>query len=183
MLIHSPRFNIYLPVLMAVLMLLGCQSTETSKKKKLALLRVHIEATTPVPNRTREVSVLRLSPLQLHVEPTPFLTEEFVRNAQVIDTIGGFALQVEFNRSGRHLLQQYTVGNQTRRLAIFSRFADPANVKNESDRWLAAPRISHAITNGMLVFTPDATREEADQIALGLRNVAGKLGTAKEPLL
>ena len=41
-------------------------------------------------------------------------------------------------------------------------------------RWLAAPRINKRIADGVLVFTPDATREEAEQIALGLNNLAQK---------
>jgi hypothetical protein len=44
-------------------------------------------------------------------------------------------------------------------------------------RWLAAPVISHRIGDGVLVFTPDATREEAEEIALGLNNVAKKTHT------
>ena len=42
-------------------------------------------------------------------------------------------------------------------------------------RWLAAPVISHRISDGVLVFTPDATREEAEEIALGLNNVSKKV--------
>jgi hypothetical protein len=34
------------------------------------------------------------------------------------------------------------------------------------------------ITDGVLVFTPDTTREEAENIALGLNNVAKSLGKA-----
>ena len=46
-------------------------------------------------------------------------------------------------------------------------------------RWLAAPLVQTHITDGLLVFTPDATREEADQIAAGLNTVAKKLQTGK----
>jgi hypothetical protein len=42
-------------------------------------------------------------------------------------------------------------------------------------RWLAAPVIPRRISNGVLTFTPDASREEADLIAIGLNNVAKKV--------
>jgi hypothetical protein len=35
--------------------------------------------------------------------------------------------------------------------------------------------IARRLTDGVLVFTPNATREEADEIALGLNNVAKKV--------
>ena len=54
-----------------------------------------------------------------------------------------------------------------KRFAIFCKFGE--HLKNE--RWLAAPVISRRIADGVLIFTPDATREEADEIVLGLNNV------------
>ena len=39
-------------------------------------------------------------------------------------------------------------------------------------RWLAAPILQQRIRDGLLVFTPDATREEAERIVRGLKNVA-----------
>jgi hypothetical protein len=42
-------------------------------------------------------------------------------------------------------------------------------------RWIAAPVIHGRISNGSLVFTPDASREEADEIARGLTNIAKKI--------
>ena len=46
--------------------------------------------------------------------------------------------------------------------------------KRQDERWLAAPKISQPITNGLLIFTPDATEEEARQIVQGLNNAAKK---------
>ena len=42
-------------------------------------------------------------------------------------------------------------------------------------RWLAAPVISRRIDNGVLVFTADCERDEADQLVLGLNNVAKQI--------
>ncbi len=37
------------------------------------------------------------------------------------------------------------------------------------------PRINRRISNGELVFTPDATREEAERIVKGVNNVSKKI--------
>jgi preprotein translocase subunit SecD len=176
--IRSRSFNIYLALAATAGLLCACQSPEKKRIKSETSLRVHIEAQNPIPDRTRQVSVFRQAPIQLYIEPNPFLNEEYVKDARVVETYGGFALRIELNRSGRNLAEQYTTGNLSRRLAIFAHFADPTQMTEEKPgvgRWLAAPRIAQSITNGMLVFTPDATRAEADQIALGLRNAAKKM--------
>ena len=38
-----------------------------------------------------------------------------------------------------------------------------------------APAVSKRISDGLFVFTPDASREEADEIVMGLNNVAKKM--------
>jgi preprotein translocase subunit SecD len=178
MMVRTTSFNIYLAVVVVAAALTGCQSPTRKAEKKPAFLKVHMEAPARVSAQT--ATVFRQAPMTVNVEPRPFLTEELVKTASVIDTLGGFAVRIEFNRSGRHLLEQYTAGNNTRRLLIFGRWTDPEDPKKEVDRWIGAPRVSQAITNGMLLFTPDASREEAERIALGLRNAAKKLGNDKE---
>jgi hypothetical protein len=37
--------------------------------------------------------------------------------------------------------------------------------------------INHRIGDGVLVFTPDATRDECEEIAIGLNNVSKKVHT------
>ena len=49
------------------------------------------------------------------------------------------------------------------------------------DRWLGAPRVTHRIKDGVLIFTPDTDREEAEQIVLGLNNLAEKNGEKLKP--
>lgn len=46
--------------------------------------------------------------------------------------------------------------------------------KEVNQRWLAAPLINAPISDGVLLFTPNTTRSEADAIALGLSNVVKK---------
>ena len=55
-------------------------------------------------------------------------------------------------------------------MPIFCQFGE----KLGKARWLAAPVISRRNSNGLLVFTPDADREEAAEIELGLNNLARK---------
>jgi hypothetical protein len=65
-------------------------------------------------------------------------------------------------------LEQYSAGNPGRHFVIFGQWGD----KLANGRWLAAPLITHRIANGVLTFTPDLSRPEADQMVLGLSNVA-----------
>jgi preprotein translocase subunit SecD len=90
-----------------------------------------------------------------------------VSRAQVVEDAGGFTLQIRFDRLGTQILENHTASRPGSRLAIFSEFGE----RLEKARWLAAPVIRHRISDGLLVFTPDADREEAGQIALGLNNL------------
>jgi preprotein translocase subunit SecD len=111
----------------------------------------------------------------VNIEKKPFLTEYQVEEAKVVDTLGGFLLSVKFERQGAWLLEQYSSASHGKRFAVFTQFKPDASSKTNLARWLAAPRISQRIEDGTLVFTPDATREEAENIALGLNNVARKV--------
>jgi hypothetical protein len=89
--------------------------------------------------------------------------------------VGGFALRLRFNRHGSWVLEQYSSGNPGKRFAIFSQFVTPPGENLNEGRWIAAPRVKGRIADGTLIFTPDATREEAEQIVLGLSNIAREL--------
>ena len=172
-------FNIYLATALGLLLLCGCKSAKTNSKG-LATLRVHAEMLGDAAGRTTKVQVFRAQPFFVTIEKTPFLTEAFVKHASVADTMGGFALQVQFERQGTWLLEQYSSALRGKHIVIFSQFVPPGEKKQNPDgRWLAAPLVSTRITDGLLVFTPDATRAEAEQIANGLNAVAKKNGTDK----
>jgi preprotein translocase subunit SecD len=181
MMIRRLAFNIYLLGLAAsvAFLICGCQSAESKHKKQLSTLHLHAETNPDPMGKSERVKVFRAEPFWVTIDKQPFLTEAFVKEARVIDVMGGFALQIQFDRQGTWILEQYTAALRGRHIAIFSQFADPGQEKLNEGRWLAAPLIATHITDGLLTFTPDATREEANQIALGLNNVAKKLQAGK----
>jgi preprotein translocase subunit SecD len=166
------RFNVYFALAAAVALLCGCQTSQHDKAdKKTGALRVYIE-TNPGPEGTsKTITLLRADPVVLTIAPDPILTEASIIAAKVIETPGGFAIEVRFDEISAMTLEQFTATYPGRHLAIYGQWGD----KPATGRWLAAPLITHRIGDGVLAFTPDATREEADELVLGLNNVAKKI--------
>jgi preprotein translocase subunit SecD len=180
MMIRCRRFNIYLLVLVALGVVCGCKTQEKPQKKVLASLRLHQEINRDPSGRSEDITVGRDHPVNLVVAKDYHVSEVYVKAAKVVDAMGGFALRVDFDREGSWLLEQLTSANKSRRIAIFSQFFNLGEDKLNSGRWLAAPKIQNHITDGVLVFTPDASQEEAEQIAAGLNNVAKKTRAGKD---
>lgn len=172
--VHRERFNIYLMASLAAVcvgLASGCQSPETKKKKELATLHLYVETNPRGIEQTQVASILREAPFDVTVRKTPFLTEANVAEAKVVEAMGGYAISLQFNREGSWLLEQYTAANPTKKIAVFCQFGKDL----AQHRWLAAPVITRRINNGLFIFTPDASREEAEEIVLGLNNVSKKL--------
>ncbi len=166
-----PAFNIYFCLLsLAVfgLALSGCKTGDEGKKSKQAtLLRLHLEEQPDQSDRAEAITVFRAAPVKLAVSKAPFLHEASIVSATLVEAIGGFAIRVDYDRSGTWLLENVTATNKGKRIGIFTLFTEP--------RWLAAPMISQTIRDGVIIFTPDATREEAERIVLGINNMVKKL--------
>jgi hypothetical protein len=169
MIIALNRFNIYLLSVVACVLVSGCHLAGHRKDKDMATLRVHVEVVPESMDFCTTVSVSRTAPMKVTVDKSPILTEANVARARVVDVPGGFDLQIQLDRQGTWLLESYTMTNLRKHLAIFSTFVGDSG---KQSRWLAAPIITRRIANGLLSFTPDATREEAVAIAEGLQNVA-----------
>jgi len=152
---------------LALALLCGCQSLAGKPKGLVATLRLHLEVNPDATDRSTPVPIHRAHPFPVNVEKASFLDERSVTNVAVVEAMGGFAIEVRFDTTGARLLEQYSTANRGRRCAIFTQFGD----KTPQPRWLAAPVLSRTITDGVLVFTPDATREEAEQIVRGLLNL------------
>jgi hypothetical protein len=169
--IGSSRFNIYLLLLIAATFCGGCQWFRHYQEKSVATLRVHLEVTPDSTSFSTAVPVYRAKPVTVNVDKSPFLTEAEVSEAKLVESTNGFALQIQFDRRGTWLLETYTTSNPGRHFAIFSAFGKGM----KQSRWLGAPILSGRISNGVLTFTPDATRDEAEQFVLGLNAVAKKI--------
>jgi hypothetical protein len=175
MLIRLKRFNPYLVTGMMLLAMLGCQSERQKRKHQLTTVRIHVQVNTYATNRTEVISVFRQKPMTLIIEKEPFLGEGDLSEAKVVQAVGGFSIQLRFARQGALLLEQYSAVNRGKHFAIFSQFPDQPGGPINAGRWLAAPMITQHIADGVITFTPDASREETEQIVLGLNNVAHEL--------
>jgi hypothetical protein len=157
-------FNSYLLVVAALM--LGCQLGD-KKKKELSTFRIHVETNPDGTGRNEPVRIGRAAPFAVNIEKEPFITEYHVENASVIEALGGFQIMIQLNRQGAWLLDQYSMASRGKQAAIFSDFGEA--------RWLAAPKLSRRMSDGVLVFTPDATREESDRMVRGLNNMVKQI--------
>jgi hypothetical protein len=151
-------FNIFL---LAAALGLGPGCKAPGESKHLASVRVHLEVNPDGTERSHPVPIGRTGLFMVNVEKTPFLSEHQLKEAMLVETNDGFALKLEFDQKGTWLLEQYTSASRGKRAAVFVQW-------EEQMRWLAAPRMEHRLTNGVLLFTPDASREETERIVLGL---------------
>jgi preprotein translocase subunit SecD len=168
MVVWSQRFNLYLALAAALALLCGCQTHR--QKTPVSALRIHIQ-TNPNPFGTSQtISVVRSDPVLVTIARSPVLTEANIVAAWVTNSPGGFAIEIRFDENGAWLLEQYSAANPGGHFAIFGEWGEkPATI-----RWLAAPLITHRIANGVLSFTADCSREEANQFVRGLNNVAAQ---------
>jgi preprotein translocase subunit SecD len=169
MMIRVLRFNIYLLLGLMIGIAPGCKSSKPKdpnkySKKDEASLRLYLEVNPDGSESNGPISVGRQSPFELNVQKTPFLTEFQIEKAAVVDGLGGYSISVQFNNQGSMLLEQYTTGSKGKHMAISAEFGQL--------RWIAAPVITKRIGDGLLVFTPDTSREEAERIVSGLNRVA-----------
>ena len=175
MIIRVLSFNTFLCRLVASLVVValfaGCASHDKAgarkpkpSKRDESSLRLHLEVNADGSDGNAPISVGRQDPFAINVEKKAFLTEFNIEQATVVENFGGFSISIRFDKEGRWLLEQYTTAHRGKRMAIAAEFGEL--------RWLAAPLISQRIADGLLVFTPDATREEADRIVRGLNRVA-----------
>jgi hypothetical protein len=149
----------------------GCFSERYKKSRASSSFRVYLETAGSPEGQSQVVMIPREGGVNVSIQAEPFISEANVVEAHIISTRGGFSISVHLDPRGRWLLEQYSAENRGKRLAIFSEFGD----KMRQNRWLAAPLLSRTISDGMLTFTPDVSHEEAEQLVLGLNNVARKV--------
>lgn len=165
------RFNsILAALLLPAVLLTACSSSgEKKKSEEASSLRLFLETEFDTTGeKTTVVPIYRSSPVLIRINKEPFLDEGSIIDAQVIDVVGGFAIQVKYDFRGTLALESMSSTYRGQRVAIYCNFTE--------GRWLAAPKMTVRIRDGTLRFTPDATREEAERIVRGLNNVAVELG-------
>jgi preprotein translocase subunit SecD len=163
-------FNLFL--LVAVCLAVGCKTPEERKKKKeleATSLQFHLETNPDGTPYNSTVSVYRADPILVNVEKEPVLDEGFMEKVELVDVdqFGGWGIKITFDPQGKLRLENLTTSYKGRRVGILARWTEP--------RWLGAPLIQRRITDGVFVFTPDASREEAQRLVDGLNNVIKKL--------
>lgn len=134
---------------------------DTKKKKRkpkpIKVLRVHVEARRDLPQRSLPAEVGRRNPLPYNIEKLPILSEQNIERVSVVDQPGGFQVRVKFDSTGTRLLESYTAAAAGRHLIV-------ATEIDEETRWLAAPLVRQRIGDGVLAFSPDASREEMERM-------------------
>jgi hypothetical protein len=178
--VYPFRFNIYLLMFAALTLCSACHTTrQTKEDKAVSALRIHIESNVDPSGTSQTVSVLRVQPVSVTIVNNPVLTEANILAARVMDAPAGdgFAVELKFDETGGLMLEQYSASNPGKHFVIFGQWGE----KGAEGRWLAAPLITHRITNGLLSFTPDMSHDEACRLVLGLNNVSKQVnkGTMK----
>lgn len=174
-------FNSYLWIVaLSVVAGAGCETTNpksSDSKKQATLFRIYVEGSEKTPDRSQRISIdpsarrrpeePRETPLDVTIDRAPILDEANIVSASVVDTVGGYSIQVVYDAHGKIVLENVTGSRRGGRLIMFAQWTEA--------RWLAAPMIARPIVDGVVTFTPDASRGECERIVLGINNIAKKL--------
>jgi len=175
---RATRFNWYLLCLLALAIGLGvgCRSIEDRRKDRVLYTELWLHTVAPAASPdTNRLMTVEIAGMRLPVQTRPFLTEEHLVDATVLDSPGGgYGLQLKFDDHGRLLLESYSTANRGRHLAVFVRYGVRKDKKETplEERWLAAPLITRPLVEGVLTFTPDVPKVELYQIVDGLQKAA-----------
>jgi hypothetical protein len=175
---RATHFNWYLLclVMLALTLGTGCTSIEDRRKNRAFYTELWFHRVPPQNTpETNRVMIIELAGMRMPVERRPWLTEENLVDASVIDSPGGgYGLELRFDDHGRLLLESFSSANRGQHVAIFVRYGvrkDQKEVPLE-ERWLAAPLISRPIVEGIVTFTPNVPKPELYRIVDGLQKAA-----------
>lgn len=150
-------FNTYLLWALGAVLAAGCASPD--RKKSSPTVRVYLEVNPAESGKYQTVPIGEKPLFEVTVSKDPFLTEHHIKEARVRDDgLGGFEMSIEYNRPGRWLLEEYSTACRGKRAAVLVTMDDLT-------RYVAAPVMNKHIGDGVLTFTPDLTRQEAEDLA------------------
>lgn len=154
--------NIYLlGVALLMVAVVGCESKE-EKQKKSAMIQLHLEVDGDVVRRSSEVPIIRSTPVMINLAEDVIVPDYYMESARMVETPeGGYAIRLKYDLQGTWTLRNVTAVNIGKHIGVYAAF-------HPDTRWLAAPVINKAITNGVFSFIPDASREEARRIVDGV---------------
>lgn len=159
-------FNLYFTLVVAIL-IAGCATSEKSKQKKeQSTVRLNLEVPQTDDNGASGIVLVTKERIPINVQREPFLTEGDLHHAEIVAEPGGFAIALNFSDHGMFLLDMISTSNKGRRVAVLAQFPE--------SHWVAAPMLTRRISNGVFLFTPDLTLEQAQRFVRGLNNVAEK---------
>jgi hypothetical protein len=171
---YAGRFNLYLLALLALTLAVGCSTPEKKEKKKedefLGAIRLHIESTMNALDTSQTVSILRAQPVSITIAKEPVLSELNLLHVRLMETPGGFAIELKFDDTATLTLEQFTSAYAGKHFAIFGQWGE----KKDEGRWLAAPLITTRNATGILAFTPDMSHAEAVRFVTALNRAAKK---------
>ena len=168
MMVWTRRFNLYLALVAALALLCGCQMFRRQRSRR-RFARPHPGKSRFPRHKPDHFRGARRSGAGHHRARSHFDGSQPC-GRQGHQYPGGFAIEIQFDENGTWLLEQYSAANPGGHFAIFGQWGD----KLANGRWLAAPLITRRIADGVLAFTPDCSRAEADQLVPGLNNVASQ---------
>ena len=152
-------------LLLVVILFLNACSTLPGQTKPKATVAIYLEGSPIEEGRVIPIEIFRAAPRVLHVYRTPSIAMDSFDTLTLRETIdGGHVLHITLNRSGTVYLENMSISHRGKRLVIGASFGE----KNPQLRWLTALLLTETITNGNLIFTPDASIEECKQIVDGV---------------
>ncbi len=160
-------------VLAAFVLNCGCASDRSDRESRrkeqdtINHVRVHLESRHDIPERAMIAKVGGSDDLRFAVEKMPILTELHVEKASLLEDLGGFKVELDLNPMGARILESYSSAAMGRHLLIMTELDGEAT-------WIAAPIIEKRISDGILAFTPIASREDMNRLVTGLNQAVEK---------
>ena len=157
--------------------LAACETTGSkdskTKASELSTVRVHLEShPDPITGTTTAIKYGIDQPQTIYVTGA-MVSEMNLVGAEVWDgNDGQYALRLQFDLEGARTLEMLSMSYRGKRLAIESQFP--------YHRWIGLIRMNQRISDGSLLFRPDASREESIRIVSGLNKAIVKMKKLKD---